>query len=171
MTTEAAAVLKDARQRSGLQQAELAARAGVPQSMISAYENGLREPTLPTLRRLLSAAGFGLALALEQDPSSPAPLSGPVGRRVRRRRAQMRRVLRDRGIVGARIFGSTARGDDRSDSDVDLLIEVPAGMGLLALLSLQHELEDIVGAPVDLVPTDGLKEHLRPAVDTDSIPL
>lgn len=169
MTIEAGQVLKDARRRAALSQGELARRAGVAQSMISAYENGAREPTLPTLRRLLSAAGFGLALALEPEPTDP--LSGPVGLRVREHRVRMRSVLRERGIVGARIFGSTARGDDRQDSDVDLLVPVPSGTGLIALLSLRRELEEIVGAPVDLVPADVLKEDLKRSVDSESIPL
>jgi len=53
-------LLRSARSRSSLSQEELAARAGVPRSMISAYERGLRQATLPTLVRLLRAAGFEL---------------------------------------------------------------------------------------------------------------
>lgn len=49
---------------AGISQRELARRAGVPQSMISAYERGRREPTLPTLLRILRAAGFDLRLHL-----------------------------------------------------------------------------------------------------------
>jgi transcriptional regulator with XRE-family HTH domain len=49
---------------AGISQRELARRAGVPQSMIAAYEAGRREPTLPTLLRLLRAAGFELRLHL-----------------------------------------------------------------------------------------------------------
>jgi hypothetical protein len=50
---------------AGISQRELARRAGVPQSMIAAIESGRREPTLPTLLRLLRAAGFDLRLHLE----------------------------------------------------------------------------------------------------------
>ena len=53
----AAALLRDARRRAGLTQAELGRRAGVPQSMVSAYESGQRQPALPTLARLVEAAG------------------------------------------------------------------------------------------------------------------
>ena len=171
MRTETGDLLIEARSRAGLHQSEMAARAGVAQSMISAYETGAREPTLPTLRRLLSAAGFALDLSLERSPAAAAALSGPVGRRVLRHRSELRRALRRRGITDARIFGSTARGDDRPDSDLDLLVTVPAGLGVLALSGLERELAGILGAPVDLVPEQGLKGHVRRAVEPDLRPL
>lgn len=58
-------LLRLARVKAGLTQAALAARAGVAQAAISAYENGHRQPTLPTLYRLLIAAGFELRMRLE----------------------------------------------------------------------------------------------------------
>lgn len=65
----AAALLQLARMKSGLSQAHLAQRAGVPATMISAYERDQRQPTLPTLLRLLEAAGFDLRMELvPHDP-------------------------------------------------------------------------------------------------------
>jgi transcriptional regulator with XRE-family HTH domain len=66
----AAALLQLARVKAGLSQRQLAERAGVPTTMISAYERGRRQPTLPTLLRLLRAAGFDLRMRLE--PSETA---------------------------------------------------------------------------------------------------
>lgn len=60
----AASLIWLARYEAGLTQAELADRAGVEQSTISAYERGIREPTLPQLLRFLKAAGFELRLHL-----------------------------------------------------------------------------------------------------------
>ncbi len=60
-----------ARQKTDLTQVQLAERAGVPQSAISAYERGVRQPTLPTLFRLLTAAGLDLRLRLA-DPDHQA---------------------------------------------------------------------------------------------------
>ncbi|WP_347812531.1 nucleotidyltransferase domain-containing protein [Rathayibacter sp. PhB179] len=107
------------------------------------------------------------------DPSraSATALSGPVGGRVLRHRGELRRALRRRGIVDAKIFGSATRGDDRPDSDLDLLVSVPAGLGVLALAGLERELAEILGAPVDLIPEEGLKEHVRRAVEPDLLPL
>ena len=65
----AAALLQLARLKSGMSQRELAERASVPTTMISAYERGRRQPSLPTLLRLLHAAGFELRMTLEPyDP-------------------------------------------------------------------------------------------------------
>ncbi|GAC1591997.1 MAG: hypothetical protein NVS3B21_11140 [Acidimicrobiales bacterium] len=58
-------LLKLARVKAELTQDGLAERAGVAQSLISAYENGRRQPTMPTLMRLLEAAGFDLRMRLE----------------------------------------------------------------------------------------------------------
>ena len=59
MTTS---LLREARERAGLTQKQLADRSGIAQSTISAYEAGKREPGLEALRKLLNAAGFDLAL-------------------------------------------------------------------------------------------------------------
>src|SRR5580658_5858737 len=60
----AAALLQLARLKNGLSQGRLAELAGVPATMISAYERDKRQPTLPTLLRLLRAAGFDLRMQL-----------------------------------------------------------------------------------------------------------
>jgi transcriptional regulator with XRE-family HTH domain len=60
----AAVALRSARKRAGLTQAALGARAGVSQALVSAYENGHRQPTLPTLARLVRAAGFDIRIQL-----------------------------------------------------------------------------------------------------------
>jgi transcriptional regulator with XRE-family HTH domain len=63
--SSAAALLQLARLKAGLSQRELAERASVPPTMISAYERDKRQPTLATLLRLLHAAGFDLRMRLE----------------------------------------------------------------------------------------------------------
>jgi transcriptional regulator with XRE-family HTH domain len=58
----AAELLRAARRRHDLSQAELAARAGTSQPVVSAYERGRRDPTVGTLRRLIAASGERLVL-------------------------------------------------------------------------------------------------------------
>jgi transcriptional regulator with XRE-family HTH domain len=65
LRSTAASILALARLKAGLSQQQLAQRAGVSATMISAYERDLRQPTLPTLERLLAAAGFELRYHLE----------------------------------------------------------------------------------------------------------
>src|SRR5579863_6836440 len=69
LPSPSAALLQLARLKADMSQRELAERAGVPVTMISAYERDLRQPTLSTLLKLLRAAGFDLQLHLApHDP-------------------------------------------------------------------------------------------------------
>jgi transcriptional regulator with XRE-family HTH domain len=89
----AAALLQLARLKAGLTQRELAERAGVPSTMISAYERGKRQPTLDTLLRLLRAAGFDLRMHLEPYERHDEVLTEmEAARTVRERRRRDREV-------------------------------------------------------------------------------
>jgi transcriptional regulator with XRE-family HTH domain len=77
-------LLRSAREKAGLSQAEFAARVGVPRTMVSAYERGVRQATLPTLQRLLRAVGYEVQLVL-------VPTEGTDdGRRAARETRQQR---------------------------------------------------------------------------------
>lgn len=74
-------------------------------------------------------------------------------------------ILRSYGIKKASIFGSVSRGDDRPDSDVDLLIELgPGPMGLFEYIGLKHKLEDTLKKDVDLVTEGNINKHLEPFI-------
>lgn len=57
--------------RSGLSQAELARRAGMPRSVLNAYLRGSREPGAEALGKLAGAAGFDLSLVPRRPPVDP----------------------------------------------------------------------------------------------------
>ena len=61
----AARIVRLARERSGLSQRELAARSGVPQSLISRYEAGSVEPGLSTVQRLINATGVVMTIEID----------------------------------------------------------------------------------------------------------
>jgi transcriptional regulator with XRE-family HTH domain len=84
----ASALLQLARIKSGLSQAQLAQRAGVPATMISAYERDRRQPTLPTLLRFLQAAGFDLRMELVPHDPHDEILAELESKRSRRERAR-----------------------------------------------------------------------------------
>jgi len=154
-----------------MSQEELATRAGVTQSVISAYESGHRQPAIPTLAALVDAAGYELVMGLRRQPRRIGRLSGPVGRRVRRRRHDLVAAAAAHGVKNLRVFGSVARGQDRPDSDVDLLVDLPPGLGLFGLGRVQAELEAILGTQVDLVPAQDLKPGVRARVEHELVAL
>lgn len=63
------------------------------------------------------------------------------------------------GVTEIGVFGSYVRGEQRSNSDVDVLVELtdPPRISLLGLVSLQHYLSDLLGLEVDVA----LKGHLK----------
>jgi transcriptional regulator with XRE-family HTH domain len=89
----AAALLQLARLKGGMTQRELALRAGVPATMISAYERDKRQPTLETLLRLLRAAGFELRMQLEPYDPHDDVLAALEDRRPPRERARRDRQI------------------------------------------------------------------------------
>jgi predicted nucleotidyltransferase/DNA-binding XRE family transcriptional regulator len=167
----AAALLRQARKGAGLSQQELAARAGVTQSVISAYESGHRQPAVPTLAALVDAAGYELVMGLRRRPRRMSKLSGPLGRRVRRHRQDLVAAAAAHGVRNLRVFGSVARGQDRPDSDVDLLADLPPGLSLFGLGRVQDELEAILGTRVDLIPAQDLKPGVRARIEDELVAL
>ncbi|OPX63137.1 MULTISPECIES: nucleotidyltransferase family protein [unclassified Methanoregula] len=73
--------------------------------------------------------------------------------------------LRSRyGITYLGIFGSYVRGEQKTTSDVDILVEFNRPGTLLGFIHLQNDLEDLLGVRVDLVEKNGLKPAIRPHV-------
>lgn len=72
----------------------------------------------------------------------------------------IRSILIAHGIKEASLFGSFARQDARSASDVDLLIAPPEGLSLFGLVGIQLELEDALGRDVDLVTPGDLSPRI-----------
>jgi uncharacterized protein len=73
------------------------------------------------------------------------------------------------GIAELAVFGSIARGDERPDSDVDLLyVRLPGNDLGMSYFALQEDLEKLFGRPVDLVPKDGLHRAIREQVLEDA---
>ncbi len=88
--------------------------------------------------------------------------------------AQRDRVLAlaaARGASRVRVFGSVARGADHEGSDIDLLVDVPAGTSLLHLIGLQLDIEEALGIKVDLCTEPELHPALRARVLAEARPL
>jgi len=68
------------------------------------------------------------------------------------------------------IFGSFARGDNKKDSDIDILVEFKESPSLLTLIKLENDLSEILGVKVDLVTTGALKnKRVKKSIKKDLI--
>lgn len=131
--------IRRARELAGLSQAHLAREAGTRQPNVSAYESGARLPSHAMKRKLLAATGV-----------RPRDL-------LAAHRDEARTLAARYGAHDLRVFGSVARGDDDLDSDVDLIARFEAGTTLIDMAKLVDALEDLLGAPVDLIDEAGLR--------------
>ncbi len=80
-------------------------------------------------------------------------------------------ALRERGVARAALFGSVARGEQRPDSDVDIMVEIApdARIGVFQYLGIVQYLEDMFPARVDVANREGLKPLVRPSAERDAI--
>jgi hypothetical protein len=77
---------------------------------------------------------------------------------------QLAARCRRNGIRRLRMFGSTVRGEDRPDSDVDLIAEFDAEIGYFELLRAEDDLSAFFGRPVDLLTEPAISPYMREAV-------
>jgi predicted nucleotidyltransferase len=75
------------------------------------------------------------------------------------------------GVKRASLFGSSARGEDREDSDIDILVEFEAGKSLLDLAGLKIELEEVLGRRVDLLTFNSLHPLLKDKILKEQKPI
>jgi predicted nucleotidyltransferase len=147
----------------GLSQADLAGRAGVARLTVADFERASRKPlaaNLVAIRSALATAGVDLLPggAVLRD-------SGAADGNDRRLAAVLRALqasaekLRRLGVRHLSIFGSTARGTARPDSDVDLLIELDArsAIDLFDYAGIVGEIQQVIAHQVDVARRDKLK--------------
>jgi hypothetical protein len=80
-------------------------------------------------------------------------------------------IAKKHGASNLRLFGSVVRGEERPDSDIDLLIDMADDRGFDDYLALVQELEDLLARRVDLVIRRSLSRHFRPYIEAEALPL
>lgn len=79
-------------------------------------------------------------------------------------RDAMMAVIARYSVRNPRLFGSVASGKDREGSDIDLLVDALPGTTLMDLCGLQHELETLLGLPVDVRTPQDINHRYRDKV-------
>lgn len=117
----------------------------------------------PEVARLLKLETEGMGDDQAQDA---VPLLTLL---LRDRRDEIVEAAARHGARNVRVFGSVARGEDTTESDVDLLVDLDPGVGLFAIGALEAELEEMLGREVDVVIARALRESV--AATVEAIPL
>jgi|SRR5271155_662564 len=80
-------------------------------------------------------------------------------------------ALKAQGVSHAALFGSRARGENRPDSDIDILVEIAPDvrMDVFQYVGIVHSIEDLFPVRVDVSNRIALKPHVRPAAERDPI--
>jgi predicted nucleotidyltransferase len=77
--------------------------------------------------------------------------------------------LRDQPIKKAYLFGSFARNEQDSSSDIDLMVELDSNVGVFRLVSIQLMLEQALKRKVDLISSRGISKHILPIIEKEKI--
>jgi uncharacterized protein len=102
----------------------------------------------------------------DSDPQKPR-----ISIRLKEKRHEILRIAKAHGASNIRVFGSVARGEEGPDSDLDLLVEMKPESGLLDLISLWQDLEDLLDHKVDVITEGGISPYLRDRIYAEAVPL
>ena len=80
-------------------------------------------------------------------------------------------ALRARGVAHAALFGSLARGEQRPDSDIDIMVEIAPGarVGVFEYVGIVRFIEEMFPTRVEVANREGLKSLVRPSAERDAI--
>lgn len=90
---------------------------------------------------------------------------------LQEKRLEILNIAKMYGASNIRIFGSVARGEANSNSDIDFLMDIESGKNLLDRIALIQDLEDLLGCQVDIAKPENLHESIKEKVLQEAITL
>jgi predicted nucleotidyltransferase len=89
----------------------------------------------------------------------------------REKKAEILRLADTHGCRNVRVFGSVATGENNFNSDIDFLVDLDRGRGLLDLGGLLSGLHDLLGVDIDLIESESIHPYIRDRVLSEAVPL
>jgi len=119
------------------------------------------------------AAGVTAAADRLASPGTESPRTGirTLRSRLNANREELVAALEELGASNIRVFGSVARGDESTTSDIDLLVDLAGDVGMFGLGTMRSTAERILDAPVDIVPVSSLKADVAETVLREARPV
>lgn len=90
---------------------------------------------------------------------------------LQEKRLEILNIAKNYGASNIRIFGSVARDEANSNSDIDFLMDIESRINLLDRIALIQDLEDLLGCKVDVAKPENLHESIRSKVLQEAINL
>lgn len=154
-------------------------------ALLTEYREARHDEDVARLRRLLAlramaatgmsqreiAGALGISQpAVSQQLRSASDLSGVHPETLVEGAAPvLRRLAEDEGYRRLAVFGSVARGDATKASDIDLLVEAPAGTSSFAFIKFKKLMEQVLGRQVDLIDYGGLQPKLDDDIRREAV--
>lgn len=90
---------------------------------------------------------------------------------LRSHRAAIRHVVEQNHASNPRVFGSVLSGEDKEDSDLDLLVDPTPDTTLMDIARIQNRLQKLLGVSVDVLTPKALSENFRARVLSEAVPV
>jgi predicted nucleotidyltransferase len=88
---------------------------------------------------------------------------------IKKKRNQVLEIANSHGVRSIKLFGSVARGEDNSASDIDFLVAFDESRTLFDLIRLKADLEVLFEKPVHVISEDGINHFIRDRISSEAI--
>lgn len=154
-------------------------------TLLAEYRGARRDEDVARLRRVLALRALGATGMSQRQIADALGISQPaVSQQLKLARhlgeihpevlldaaaPVLRSLATERGYAKLAVFGSIAKREARIDSDIDLIVEAPAGISSFDFIRFRQLLEQVLGREIDLVEYGGLKPGLDDDIRRDAV--
>ena len=90
---------------------------------------------------------------------------------IQDRRDEILAIAKKHGAKSVRVFGSFARGEEKLESDLDIIVETEKGTSLLDIIAIKQDIEELLGHKVDVVTEASISPYIRNKVIGEAVNL